>query len=148
MKRPLIVSNDALPQPLHVLGETVTMFGAEDPSKAFEVHVQEGVAGGGPPPHRHPWEEAFFILEGEVEISCEGTSQVLAAGSFVQIPAGTTHAYTNVSERAKILAIVSDCRGGRLFETLNEHVKSMPEDADALVEHSAKLGVEFDLPSP
>ncbi len=147
MKRVLIVSSESLPEPLTVLGESIRIFGAGDQNKAFEVHLQEGVAGGGPPPHRHPWDEAFFILDGRVEVACEGRAEVLSAGSFVQIPAGTTHAYTNVSASAKILAVVSDCRGGKLFETLDRNVRSMPEDADALVAHSAKLGVVFDLPT-
>ena len=68
MRQSHIITKDKLPEPLNVLGETVTVLAAGDTTKPFEVHVQEGVEGGGPPLHSHPWDEAFYILEGEVEM--------------------------------------------------------------------------------
>jgi quercetin dioxygenase-like cupin family protein len=53
----------------------------------------------GPPPHRHPWHEVEFVIEGEVEFAVDGgpwtrggagTVQVLGAGSArtLRIPDG------------------------------------------------------------
>ena len=136
------------PQTLSVLGEAVQIFGRGDLSKPFEVHLQKGVKGGGPPPHHHPWDEAFYVLEGEVAVTVDGEREVLGAGGFVHIPADTVHAYENVSENATLLAIVSDPRGGDLFAALDEHVKVLPDDLPKVIEVSRGFDVHFLVDEP
>jgi quercetin dioxygenase-like cupin family protein len=53
--------------------------------------------GGGPPPHIHPTrDEAFFIMNGDIEF-LNGQDTFLAGdGSFVFIPRGTRHRFRNV----------------------------------------------------
>lgn len=53
--------------------------------------------GGGPPPHRHDFEEMFTILEGEIEFTFRGEKHTVAAGSTVNIPANAPHHFRNVS---------------------------------------------------
>ncbi len=43
--------------------------------------------GGGPPPHRHDFEEMFSILEGEIEVTFRGVKSVVRAGETANIPA-------------------------------------------------------------
>ncbi len=143
MRETHIIPAQQLPPPLCVVGEDVTLFAGGDLTKPFEVHLQRGKQGGGPPPHRHPWDEAFFVLEGEVEIAVDGEPRVLPAGSYAHLPANTIHAYTNVSETAVLLAVVSDPRGGAFFEAVDRGVRSLPEDADKLVSIGLDHGVEF-----
>jgi quercetin dioxygenase-like cupin family protein len=57
-------------------------------------------AGGGPPPHRHDFEEMFTLLEGELEFTFRGQSQIVRAGSTVNVPANAPHAFKNVSGAA------------------------------------------------
>jgi quercetin dioxygenase-like cupin family protein len=47
--------------------------------------------GGGPPPHRHDFEEMFTILEGEIELTFRGEAHSASAGSTVNIPADAPH---------------------------------------------------------
>src|SRR6187401_2642126 len=47
--------------------------------------------GGGPPPHRHDFEEMFTILEGEIEFTFRGEPSVVRAGEAVNIPANAPH---------------------------------------------------------
>jgi quercetin dioxygenase-like cupin family protein len=54
-------------------------------------------AGGGPPPHRHDFEEMFTLLEGELEFTFRGKSQIVRAGWTVNVPANAPHAFKNVS---------------------------------------------------
>ena len=54
-------------------------------------------AGGGPPPHRHDFEEMFTILEGEIEFTFRGEKHVVRAGSTVNIPANAPHNFRNTS---------------------------------------------------
>ena len=53
--------------------------------------------GGGPPPHRHDFEEMFTLLEGELEFAFRGQVQTVRAGSTVNIPANAPHVFKNKS---------------------------------------------------
>ncbi|GAA3613280.1 cupin domain-containing protein [Kineosporia mesophila] len=53
--------------------------------------------GGGPPPHRHDFEELFTILQGEIEFTFRGEKHVARAGTSVNIPANAPHNFRNVS---------------------------------------------------
>jgi quercetin dioxygenase-like cupin family protein len=56
-------------------------------------------AGGGPPPHRHDFEEMFTLLEGELEFTFRGKTHTVHAGSTVNVPANAPHAFKNVSDK-------------------------------------------------
>jgi quercetin dioxygenase-like cupin family protein len=144
MRTTHIINFDEMPNPVEVVGEKVTILAEGDRSKPFEVHVQEGVEGGGPAPRFHDWDEAFFVLEGEVEVTVEGKSRVLSTGGYVHIPGKTVHAYTNKSPKARILGIVSDPKGGDLFRAVDK-IK-IPEELPRLLETANKCGVTFVLP--
>ena len=60
------------------------------------MHVPPG---GGPPPHRHDFEEMFTVLEGEIEVSFRGETAVVRAGETANIPANAPHAFRNASAR-------------------------------------------------
>lgn len=52
--------------------------------------------GGGPPPHYHTREEeSFYVFEGEITFAVEDRTIVGSPGTFVQIPRGVPHAFTN-----------------------------------------------------
>ncbi|MFG3259426.1 cupin domain-containing protein [Streptomyces sp. NPDC048172] len=55
--------------------------------------------GGGPPPHRHGFEEMFTILEGEIQFTFRGEEVTVHAGESVNIPANAPHFFRNVSDR-------------------------------------------------
>src|SRR3954454_16603110 len=55
--------------------------------------------GGGPPPHRHDFEEMFTILDGEIELTFRGSTHRASAGSTVNVPANAPHSFRNVSEK-------------------------------------------------
>jgi quercetin dioxygenase-like cupin family protein len=56
--------------------------------------------GGGPPPHRHDFEEMFTVLDGEGEVTFRGEKSILNAGETANIPANAPHEFHNVSERS------------------------------------------------
>src|SRR5438105_7854184 len=58
----------------------------------IDMHVPPG---GGPPPHRHDFEELFSILEGQVEFTFRGERLIAKAGESVNIPANAPHAFRN-----------------------------------------------------
>ncbi len=55
--------------------------------------------GGGPPPHRHDFEETFIILEGELDMTFRGSQMVVHAGDMVNIPSNAPHQFHNSSSK-------------------------------------------------
>ena len=49
--------------------------------------------GMGPPPHRHDWDEAYYVLDGEVDFEIDGKSVTIVAGDFARLPAKTNHGF-------------------------------------------------------
>jgi uncharacterized cupin superfamily protein len=63
-------------------------------------------SGGGPPPHRHDFEESFTVLEGEIEATFRGEKSIVHAGQTLSIPANASHSFTNASgSAARLLCI-------------------------------------------
>jgi quercetin dioxygenase-like cupin family protein len=94
-------SNDQNLPHIGLVGDTYTiLLTGKDTAGRFcliDIHVPPG---GGPPPHRHDFEESFFILEGEVEATFRGVKSVAGAGETVHIPANAPHTFQNKSNRA------------------------------------------------
>ncbi|WLG92760.1 cupin domain-containing protein [Pseudomonas cucumis] len=136
-----VIEAGKTPTPVKVVGETITILAGGDLSKPFEMHIQEGVQGGGPPLHFHPWDEAFYVIDGQVEVTVEGQSTTLSTGGYIHIPAGSIHAYKNISPIAKMIGVVSDPRGGQFFAALDQ--LKVPEDLPRILEISEGFGVTF-----
>ena len=141
-----VIEADNIPRPVNVVGEAITILAGGDLSKPFEVHIQQGVQGGGPPPHFHPWDEAFYVIDGQVEVTVDGQSNTVSSGGYVHIPAGTIHAYRNLSTTAKIIGVVSDPRGGQFFAAMAQ--LKVPEDLARMFEVAERKGVTFLVPKP
>jgi quercetin dioxygenase-like cupin family protein len=63
----------------------------------IEIHETELPPGVMPhPPHRHPHEEVFFIREGTVEVTIDGTGSRLGPGSVAYIASNARHGIRNV----------------------------------------------------
>lgn len=97
-------------------GKTIEMPGSpmtykavkEDTRGAYSL-IEAVVIGGGPPQHIHQAEEeAFYVLEGEINVNLGERTIHGTAGSFVLIPKGTVHTFWNAgSTPAKLLGIIS-----------------------------------------
>jgi uncharacterized cupin superfamily protein len=71
---------------------------------------------GGPPPHRHDFEETFIVLEGEVEATFRGEKSTVRTGETVHIPANAPHQFRNVSSKpARLLCICSPAGQEQFF---------------------------------
>jgi quercetin dioxygenase-like cupin family protein len=85
----------------------------------IEVCEQTGPKGSGPPPHRHPWDEIFVVLDGEVEVSV-GDDRVtrIGAGSIVHVPAGTGHSFRLMVDDSRMLSITSQGHAVDMFTAI------------------------------
>jgi quercetin dioxygenase-like cupin family protein len=81
--------------------------------------------GGGPPPHRHDFEEMFTILEGEIELTFRGEAQRASAGSTVNIPANAPHSFKNKSNQpVRLLCMCAPAGQEEFFLAVGDPVGS------------------------
>src|SRR5713101_3479554 len=97
-KRSLTVAQpDNLPH-IGLVGDTYTItVTGEQTAERFCVIDMSIPPGGGPPPHRHDFEETFILLEGQMEATFRGTKSTLRAGETLNIPANAPHQFHNAS---------------------------------------------------
>jgi quercetin dioxygenase-like cupin family protein len=81
--------------------------------------------GGGPPPHRHDFEEMFTLLDGEIEVTFRGAKSVVRAGETANIPANAPHHFRNASGRpARLLCLCSPAGQEEYFMAVGVPVAS------------------------
>ena len=110
-RRNLILTRSDDPNLPHIglVGDTyTTLLSGKDTAGRFclvDMHIPPG---GGPPPHRHDFEESFIVVEGEIEATFRGVKSVAAAGQTLHVPANAPHQFHNRSDRpARLLCICS-----------------------------------------
>ena len=102
-------STDGKMRHIGVVGDTYTiLLTGKDTAGRYcliDMHVPPG---GGPPPHRHDFEETFTLLDGELDVVFRGAKQVARAGETVHVPANAPHQFHNSSSRpVRMLCICS-----------------------------------------
>ncbi len=103
---------------------TVLLTGA-DTAGRFALIDMYVPPGGGPPPHRHDFEETFSILEGEVAFTFRGATAVARAGETVNVPANAPHAFRNASDQpARMLCVCAPAGQEQFFLALGARVGS------------------------
>ena len=110
--------NEAQNRPhLGIVGDTYTILLSGDDTDGRYCLIDMLVPpGGGPPPHRHDFEESFTVLEGEIEATFRGKKSTVRTGETVNIPANAPHCFTNASkEPARLLCICSPAGQEELF---------------------------------
>ena len=78
------------------LGTLMTVkAGGEQTGNAFTLLEWTAAPGFAPPPHiHHAEDEAFYILEGTMTVTCGDHSWEATPGSFVFLPRGVAHGFT------------------------------------------------------
>lgn len=121
---------------LSVVGDTYTILVAGPDTGGrytlIDMHVPPG---GGPPPHRHDFEEMFTLLEGEVAVTFRGTRYLARAGQTINVPANAPHQFRNASgQPARLLCLCAPAGQEEFFTEIGDRVASRtapPPDLDA-----------------
>jgi quercetin dioxygenase-like cupin family protein len=108
--------DESLPH-LGVVGDTYTLLltGKDTAGRLslIDMHVPPG---GGPPPHRHDFEETFIVLEGELSATFRGKQMTVKAGETVHIPANAPHQFHNASDKpVRMLCLCSPAGQEEMF---------------------------------
>lgn len=135
--RGLAVARPDDPELVHlaVVGDTYTvLLGGEQTAGRFALIDMLIPAGGGPPPHRHAFEECFHVLEGSVEVMLRDDPPVrLEAGGTVNIPANAPHAFRNAADvPARLLCTAVPAGLEAFFAEFGDRVASRTSPAPAL----------------
>ena len=111
---------------------TVLLTGAQTAGR-YSVIDMLVPPGGGPPLHRHDFEEAFVVVDGEIELTFRGETQRAGAGSIVNIPANAPHRFRNTSDRpAHLLCLCSPPGQEDFFLTVGDPLETRDSPPPAL----------------
>jgi quercetin dioxygenase-like cupin family protein len=111
-----LAQSDELPH-IGLVGDTytITMTGEQTAGRfcVIDMHIPPG---GGPPAHRHDFEETFILIEGEIEATFRGRKSTVRAGDTINIPANAPHQFHNTSAKpVRMLCICSPSGQENLF---------------------------------
>ena len=130
---------------LNVLGMPLTMLcEASETGGAWSLFEEEVPMGMGPPAHRHDWDEAYYILEGEVDFEIDGVAVRSAKGDFNYLPRNTVHGFKGASSfPARVLIFAAPAHGSEFFRELNDTIRSLPEDGAKISGIGERHGIQF-----
>lgn len=136
-----------------LVGDTYTILirGADTAGRytLIDMHVPPN---GGPPPHRHDFEEMFTVLEGEVSATFRGETVVLKAGETINVPANAPHSFTNAgTSPARLLCLCAPSGQEEFFTLVGQPVATRteppaplsPEDETKFRERAQALAPQF-----
>ncbi len=134
--------DEALPH-VGIMGDTYTiLLSGEDTAGRYTLIDMHVPTGGGPPPHRHDFEEMFTVLEGEIEMTFRGEKSVARAGETVNVPANAPHSFTNSSERpARLLCTCSPPGQEEFFIAIGDPVATRTAPPPELDEEAGKARI-------
>jgi quercetin dioxygenase-like cupin family protein len=140
-RRNLVVANpdNSNAQHLGVVGDTYTiLLSGTDTAGRFTLIDMYVPPGGGPPPHRHDFEETFILLDGELQATFRGEKRIVRAGETIHIPANAPHQFHNASSApVRMLCICSPAGQEEFFKELGTPVgtrTTLPPKVDAAQE--------------
>lgn len=105
----------------------------------FEVTVP---AQSGPPLHRHGWDEAYYVLEGCIEVRAGDATTVLRPGDFSYVPGDTAHAYRGLDATPSRMLVWSTPGGAEsFFAEMHDQVRVLPDDVPKIFEIAGRYGI-------
>jgi quercetin dioxygenase-like cupin family protein len=131
----------------HVVGDTVRVLASgADTNGAYEIFEMRGPRESGPPPHSHPWNEAYVMLEGEMEVIVGDRKMTATPGCFINAPKDTLHAYRILSDEAKFIIVTSPAGAGDFFAELDRETGGSREDMEGIMRVAVRHGFNVPLP--
>jgi quercetin dioxygenase-like cupin family protein len=152
--------DQALPH-IGLVGDTYTILVAgQDTDGKYTLIDMHVPPGGGPPPHRHDFEEMFTVLDGEVRVTFRGQTITARAGETINVPANAPHSFTNAADApSRLLCLCAPAGQEEFFTLVGQPVATRteappplgPDAQAAFIARSQSLAPEFKtelLPPP
>jgi quercetin dioxygenase-like cupin family protein len=130
---------------LEVMGARVKFLcKADQTDKAWSLMEVLLPKSSGPPPHEHPWDEAYYVVDGAVRFFISGQEKLVKAGDFIYAPGGTVHAFQGDSDGpARMLIFDAPAHAESFFREVEQEVKSWPADAAKVPEIGERHQIHF-----
>ena len=132
MARQLTVVKSGQGENLTVMGAGVRFLcPAERTERAWSLMEVALPEGAGPPPHLHPWDEAYYVVSGQVRFALAVDEQLVGAGDFIYAPAGTVHGFQGAApgQTARMLVFDAPAHAESFFREVDREVKGPPDMA-------------------
>ena len=137
-----VVSPTDYGRALDVVGEKITVLASSEATHGYEIFLQQGPEGSGPPPHSHDWDEAFYVVRGDIEIHYGGKSTLARPGTLVHLPAGTVHSFRFGAGGGEMISVTgARSRASHLFTNIDREVPPGPPDIPKLIAVARQNGV-------
>jgi quercetin dioxygenase-like cupin family protein len=146
MADPLVVDAASAPRPLKVVGEEITVLASGPQTGSYEIFHQAGPEGSGPPPHSHPWDEAFYVISGEIDFGVDERALTAKPGTLVHLPAGTTHWFRFRAGGGSMVSITSRAGAAAMFTEFDREIAPDKPDLARLVEIGQAHGLTVPPP--
>ena len=127
---------------LNVVGTQVTVLASNAATQSYGITLQKGEEGTGPPPHSHDWDEAFYVLKGEIRFLCDGKAHACNVGTLVHVPRGTVHGFSYGSGGGQMLEITgSGALAAQMFKAVDNEIPVGPPDIPKLLDVLKRNGI-------
>jgi quercetin dioxygenase-like cupin family protein len=127
---------------LDIVGEHVTVLASGEATGGYEIFLQRGPEGSGPPPHSHPWDESFYVVRGEIEFGFGTESKTASPGTLVHLPSGTVHWFRFGSGGGEMISITSRLGASKMFTDIAREVAPVDPDLGKLAEVGGRHGLK------
>lgn len=141
MPEPIVVDKNNSPRALNVVGEHITVLASGAQTGSYEIFHQAGPEGSGPPPHSHPWDEAFYVIQGEIAFGIGDRELIARTGTLVHLPAGTTHWFRFGAGGGEMVSVTSREGASRMFTDFDREISPEKPDLGKLVELGRPYGM-------
>ncbi len=129
-----VLTPDRRARPLNVVGTQVTVLASNASTQSYGITLQRGDEGTGPPPHSHDWDEAFYVLSGEIQFLCGEEAHVCRPGTLVHIPRGTVHGFQYGKGGGQMLEITGqNALAAQMFAAVDQAIPPGPPDIPKLL---------------
>ena len=140
--KPFITAPESYAPALDIVGEHVTVLASGEATEGYEIFLQRGPEGSGPPPHSHPWDESFFVVKGRIEFGIGAESKTALPGTLVHLPAGTVHWFRFGKDGSEMISMTSRLGASKMFTDLAREVAPVNPDAQKFAEVGARHGLK------
>jgi quercetin dioxygenase-like cupin family protein len=140
--KPFVVAPERYAPPLDVVGEQITVLASGEATGGYEVFLQRGPEGSGPPPHSHPWDESFYVVKGEIDFGIGDEATTAMPGTLVHLPAGTVHWFRFGAGGGEMVSMTSRLGASRMFTDMAREVSSDNPDLGVLAEVGGRHGLK------
>jgi quercetin dioxygenase-like cupin family protein len=147
MPETIVVDTTNMPRALNVVGEQLTVLASGAQTGSYEIFHQAGPEGSGPPPHSHPWDEAFYVLRGEIAFGHDDRELVARPGTLVHLPAGTIHWFRFGAGGGEMISMTSREGASHMFTDFDREVSPTSPDLAKLVELGRPYGLTVPAPA-